>query len=128
MLTGEQPAKVRMMDVHAAVFTGGHDPEQRLQRRAGILETAVMQITQGHSPLRLDQIVDAVDIAAQVLQFGLEHRFVQHRGRGIEDGAAEAVDEMGVDPVAEAAGEYRTALVLKILQPVEETLVAPELC
>ena len=70
-----------------------HDVQQRLQRRAGQLDAAVVEINFGHALLRGDDIVHAIRENGQVLQFRAQHFLGEDGVRMIEDAAEEGADE-----------------------------------
>jgi hypothetical protein len=70
----EETADGWIVNAAALVVTLGHDVEQGLERRAGVLDAAVLQVTPGDALLGLDDVVDAVDEDLQVLGLGAQDR------------------------------------------------------
>ena len=51
-----------MMHIHTHVLASRHNNQQRLQRRAGIFNTAILEILQCHTLLRFDDIINTINI------------------------------------------------------------------
>ena len=60
-----------MVRVLPLVLAVGHDVQQRLERRAGVVDGAVGEVRLRHPLLRLDDVVHAVGEHGRVLRLGL---------------------------------------------------------
>ena len=100
----------------------GHDRQQGPQRRAGVVDLAVLEILAGDALLGLGDVLHAVGEGVQVLRFGPEESSSKTRWRVVEDSAEERADELGGDPIAEAAGEHRSAGVVEVAHRLQVAL------
>ncbi len=100
----------------------GHDREQGPQGRAGVLDRAVLEVLAGDPLLGLGDVVDAVHEGLQVLRLGPEELLVEDAVRVVEDAAEEGADELGRDPIAQAAGQHRTSRVVEVSQRFQVSL------
>ena len=98
---------------------GGHDVEDREQRRAGVGRGAIGEVLLGADALGLGDVLDAIDEHREVLGLGAQDALVEHRRRIVEDSAEEGVHELLGDPVAEPARENGPAFVGEVLDRFE---------
>ena len=103
----------------------GHDLEQRPQRRAGVVDRAVLEVL-GAPLLGLGDVLDAIDEGFHVLCLGPEDRLVEDLGGVVKDPAEERPDEFGGDAIAQPAGQDPFALVLEIFHRFEMALADQE--
>ena len=89
----EKLAEARIVEPHAFIVAMRHDVQQRLQRRAGGFDAAVLEIVQRHAPLRFHDGVHARGEQFQALLFRPQHLFGENGVGRLEKPAEEAVDE-----------------------------------
>ena len=118
-LAVEQAADLGVVDGAALVVALGHDVEQGLERRAGVLDAAVLEVTPGDPLLGLADVVHTVGEDLRVLGLGAQYGLGEDRLGVVEDLAEEVGDEALGDAVAEPAGQDLAPLVLEVLDGLQ---------
>lgn len=100
--------------------------QQGLQRWAGIIDAAIIEIALGHPLLGLDDVLHAVDEHLQILRLGLENVGAEHGRRVVENLAQETMHEMFGDTIAQPTGQHLPAIVLEVLQRFQIAMLDQE--
>mmetsp|Transcript_45215 Transcript_45215/g.76159 ORF Transcript_45215/g.76159 Transcript_45215/m.76159 type:complete len:506 (+) Transcript_45215:522-2039(+) len=120
--TCEEFPDIRVLDAFTFPLPVGHDVEQCLQWRAGVLDGTILEIALGSLGMGLSQIVDSIHKCIHILQLRAQHIIGEDDARVGEELTHEIVGELGCDAVSQKVGGNLATLVFEILHRFQVAL------